>query len=140
MPGGRCRSMIQMDQGWQEVKLGRVFREGSRIENGTKEENEIRYKLEESIYSGHLGSYLDFIPKFEASLGTYNDHENRLVFITDGAQWIHNYLTNRFPDAIHILDRSGDPVLSRFGAPNRFCKVEFFRLYQAQKLGKRSKK
>lgn len=97
-------SMIQMDQGWQEVKLGRVFREGSRIENGTKEENEIRYKLEESIYSGHLGSYLDFIPKFEASLGTYNDHENRLVFITDGAQWIHNYLTNRFPDAIHILD------------------------------------
>jgi hypothetical protein len=97
-------SMIQMDQGWQEVKLGRIFREDSRVENGTKEQDEIRYKLEESTYSGHLGSYIDFIPKFEASLGTYKDLENRLVFVTDGAQRIHTYLTVRFPAAIHILD------------------------------------
>lgn len=97
-------SMIQMDQGWQEIKLGRIFREGCRSENGTKEHGEMRYKLNESSYSGHLGSNTDFIPKFEASLGTYKDCENRLVFITDGAQWIHNYLTGRFPDATHILD------------------------------------
>lgn len=102
-------SMIQMDQGWQEIKLGRIFREDCRSENGTKAQGEIRYKLDESTarrpgYSGHLGSNTDFIPKFEASLGTYKECENRLVFITDGAQWIHNYLTDRFPDAIHILD------------------------------------
>lgn len=97
-------SMIQMDQGWQEIKLGRIFREDCRSENGTKAQGEIRYKLDESTYSGHLGSNIDFIPKFEASLGTYKECENRLVFITDGAQWIHNYLTDRFPDAIHILD------------------------------------
>lgn len=97
-------SMIQMDRGWQEIKLGRIFREDCRSENGIKEQGKIRYKLDESTYSGHLGSNTDFIPKFEASLGTYKDCENRLVFITDGAQWIHNYLTNRFPNAIHILD------------------------------------
>ncbi|REA64433.1 hypothetical protein DSL64_02465 [Dyadobacter luteus] len=97
-------SMIQMDQGWQEVKLGRIFREDCKLENGTKEQGNIRYKLDESFYSGHLGSYNHFIPKFEASLGTYKDCEDRLVFITDGAQWIHNYLANRFPNATHILD------------------------------------
>lgn len=102
--GGPCRSMIQMDQGWQEVKLGRIFREDCKLENGIKEQSKIRYKLDESFYSGHLGSYNHFIPKFEASLGTYKDCEDRLIFITDGAQWIHNYLTNRFPSATHILD------------------------------------
>lgn len=97
-------SMIQTDQGWQEAKLGRVFREDSRVENGTKGQNEIRYKLEESSYSGHLGSYGDFIPKFEASLGTYKHHRKNLVFITDGAVWIQKYLTQRFSESTHILD------------------------------------
>lgn len=97
-------SMIQMDQGWQEVKLGRVFCEDSRVENGTKGEDEIRYKLEKSSYSGHLGSYIDFIPKFEASLGTYKRQEENLVFITDGAVWIQKYLTETFSKSTHILD------------------------------------
>lgn len=97
-------SMIQTDQGWQEAKLGRVFCEDSRVENGTKGQNEIRYKLEESSYSGHLGSYSDFIPKFEASLGTYKDHGKNLIFVTDGAVWIQKYLTQKFPESTHILD------------------------------------
>lgn len=97
-------SMIQMDQGWQEAKLGRIFRESSRVENGTKQEGEIRYKLAESTYSGHIGVYTDFTPKFEASLGSYKNHEKKLVFITDGAVWIQNYLTGRFSESTHILD------------------------------------
>ena len=32
-------SMIQMNQGWQEIKLGRIFREDTRTENDTKEED-----------------------------------------------------------------------------------------------------
>ena len=97
-------SMIQMDSGWQEVKLGRLFRESVRVENGIKGKNKIRYRLNESTYSAHLGAHTDFIPKFEASLGNYKKHETQLVFITDGAQWIQNYLTQRFPRAMHILD------------------------------------
>jgi len=97
-------SMIQMDHKWQEAKLGRIYREDSRKENGIKGENSIRYKLNESTYSAHLGSHTDFIPKFEASLGTYKNHEQQLVFIVDGAIWIQKYLTERFPNSVHILD------------------------------------
>lgn len=97
-------SMIQMDHGWQEAKLGRIFNESSRVENGTKEEGEVRYRLAESTYSGHVGVYTDFIPKFEASLGSYKHYEKQLVFITDGAVWIQNYLTGRFSESTHILD------------------------------------
>jgi len=118
-------SMIQMDQGWQEVKLGRIFCEDSRIENGTKGEGEIRYKLEESFYSGHLGSCNDFIPKFEASLGSYKCDDKNLVFVTDGAIWIQKYLTEKFSESTHILDRSGDPVFSCSRAPWRLCEVTF---------------
>ena len=97
-------SMIQMDHGWQEIKLGRIFREDTRVENGTKEQGKIRYKLDESTYSGHLGSCIDFIPKFEASLGTYKRQKKNLVFITDGAVWIQKYLTETFSESTHILD------------------------------------
>lgn len=97
-------SMIQMDQGWQEAKLGRIFCENGRVKNGTKGEGEIRHKLEESSYSGHLGSHNDFIPKFEASLGTYKGHRKNLIFITDGAVWIQKYLTETFSESTHILD------------------------------------
>ena len=97
-------SMIQMDHGWQEVKVGRIYREDSRKTNGKKEGNQIRYRLDESTYSAHLGVFTDFIPKFEASLGQYKNSEDRLVFITDGATWIQKYLTSRFPNSIHILD------------------------------------
>jgi hypothetical protein len=97
-------SMIQMDHGWQEAKLGRVYREDSREENGKKGDDQIRYCLNESTYSAHLGTYTGFIPKFEASLGNYKDHGSQLVFITDGATWIQKYLTKRFPNSTHILD------------------------------------
>jgi hypothetical protein len=97
-------SMIQMDEKWQEAKLGRIYREDSRTENGVSGENEVRYKLTESTYSAHLGAHTEFIPKFEASLGTYKNHKKQLVFITDGAVWIQKYLTQRFPESTHILD------------------------------------
>lgn len=97
-------SMIQMDQGWKEAKLGRIFLENNRVENGTKAKGKIRYKLDESTYSGHLGLHTDFIPKFEASLGSYKHHQNQLIFIVDGAAWIQQYLTQRFPNSTHILD------------------------------------
>jgi hypothetical protein len=96
--------MIQTDLGWQEAKLGRLFKEDSLKKNGTKAGNKIRYKLNESTYSAHLGTHTDFIPKFEASLGTYKLNQKQLVFIVDGAVWIQKYLTQRFPGSTHILD------------------------------------
>lgn len=92
-------SMIQTEQGWKEVKLGRVFRTGSVESDGT-----VNPSMRDNRYSAHLGSYPDFLPRFEASLGAWNQHPEQLVFITDGAEWIHHYLKDRYPNATHILD------------------------------------
>lgn len=97
-------SMILTDDGWQEVKLSRLFSSRSRVENGQKERDRTRFRLEESTYSAHLGSYQGFTPLFEASLGTYKAQPERLVFVTDGAVWMQHYLEETYPTSTHILD------------------------------------
>ena len=93
-------SMILTQAGWKEVKLGRIF-PGSAVEAVGKKK---RNRIVESLYSACLGSCHEFLPRFEASLGTWADQPEHLVFITDGAEWIRNYIQNRFPQATHILD------------------------------------
>ena len=97
-------SMIFTDQGWQEVKVGRVFSSSSRVEAGQKGDSETRFKLKESTYCAHLGTAQEFIPEFEASLGSYKTAPERLVFVTDGGVWIQQYLEQTYPQATHILD------------------------------------
>jgi hypothetical protein len=97
-------SMILTDQGWQEVKLSRLFSSKSRVENGQKGDDKIRFRLEQSTYSAHLGPHQAFTPLFEASLGTYKAQPERLVFVTDGAVWIQHYLAQTYPESTHILD------------------------------------
>ncbi len=97
-------SMILTDGGWQEVKLGRLFSSRSRVENGQKGDDKTRFRLEESTYSAHLGTHQAFRPLFEASLGTYKAHPERLIFVTDGAVWIQRYLQQTYPESTHILD------------------------------------
>lgn len=97
-------SMILTDDGWQEVKVSRLFSSQSRVENGQKGDDKIRFRLEESTYSAHLGGYQAFTPLFEASLGTYKTQPERLVFVTDGAVWIQHYLAETYPESTHILD------------------------------------
>lgn len=97
--GSMDGSMILTEQGWKEVKLGRVFRAGA-VEPAGKKRNQIT----ESLYSACLGSCHEFLPRFEASLGAWGKKPDKLVFITDGAEWIHNYLKAKHPEAIHMLD------------------------------------
>jgi len=97
-------SMILTDQGWQEVKLSRLFSNQSRVENGQKGDDKTRFRLEESTYSACLGGHQAFTPLFEASLGTYKAQPERLVFVTDGAVWIQHYLQQTYPESTHILD------------------------------------
>lgn len=93
-------SMIQTASGWKEVKLGRVFRSGNVTETGKRQ----RHRIAQSVYSACLGSCHEFLPRFEASLGAWRDYPERLVFITDGAEWIRHYLQANYPEATHILD------------------------------------
>lgn len=97
-------SMILTESGWQEVKLGRIFTSHCRVTNGRKGDRQTRYRLTSSTYSGHLGPFQEFIPKFEASLGAYKTQPERLVFVTDGALWIQHYIEQTYPAATHILD------------------------------------
>lgn len=98
-------SMVQTDDGYKEVKAGRVWAQSSITANGST-----RNRITESRYSAHLGHYSDFLPKFEASLSHLwianprQTEESNLVFITDGANWIHAYTTTHYPAATHILD------------------------------------
>lgn len=97
-------SMILTDTGWQEVKVGRVFSSFNRSEAGAKGDTASRFALTKSTYCAHLGTCEDFIPLFEASLGTYRACPEQLAFINDGAPWIQQYVESKSPAATHILD------------------------------------
>lgn len=95
--GSMDGSMLLTDQGWQEVKVGRVFSSLSRVEAGQKGEKQTRFKLEKSTYCAHLGSSDEFIPQFEASLGAYKASPERLVFVTDGGYGFNNIWNRAIP-------------------------------------------
>lgn len=93
--------MIFTDDGWQEVKVGRVFRQ-SDIEKQSQGTD--RQRIKESQYAAHLGHYSAFADTFGKGLRHYRGIGERLVFITDGAVWIHNWIKENFPSARAILD------------------------------------
>lgn len=97
MDGG----MIFTDDGWQEVKVGRIFRQGDieKQSQGTE-----RQKITKSQYAAHLGHYTDFVKTFGQGLGKYKQLGKRLVFINDGAVWIDNWIKANYPKARSILD------------------------------------
>ena len=95
-------SMIQTrknDEPWKEVKLGRLFR-GSDCLNPNSESS----YLQDSQYVGHFGKSVDFCEKLGRVIDSYGDLKDRLVFINDGAAWIREWIADRYPLAVSILD------------------------------------
>jgi hypothetical protein len=88
-------SFISTTEGWQEVKLSRMF-----VSEPTQE----RESAQSSVYSAHLGHYQGFIPKFEATVSVFESCGEKKVFLTDGVSWLHEYLKEKHPAATHILD------------------------------------
>jgi hypothetical protein len=86
--------VLSREDKWREVKLGRIFQASDRVE--IKKRAEIR----DSHYVAHLGHCSDFCAKLEPAL----DGFRHLVAIADGAQWIWDYFSTSYPDAIQILD------------------------------------
>ena len=60
-------SVVFTNEGWQEVKVGRIFSSQNRAQAGKKGDTETRLLPDKSTYCAHLGSAADFIPAFEAS-------------------------------------------------------------------------
>lgn len=97
MDGG----MILTDDDWREVKVGRLFRENDcQISTSEKRNGSIR----ESHYSAYLGNYQEFMNRFGRVISPYGHLGERLVFLSDGALWIKNWISEHYPQAVQILD------------------------------------
>lgn len=95
-------SMVLTREGWKEVKLGRVFKSSDCAAIGGKE----RGLILESQYMAYLGDKAPFCRGMDELLDSYGGTKlkERLVLINDGAIWIHNWCTDMYPNAVHVLD------------------------------------
>jgi hypothetical protein len=93
-------SMIQMRGGvWKEVKVGRIFASQDELLLSPK-----RKIIQKSLYVAHLGDKDGFLAKFEPLIDVFDPLGKRLVFLTDGAVWMRNWITENYPNATIILD------------------------------------
>jgi len=86
-------------ESWKEIKLGRLFK-GSDCLNP----NTASSYLCNSQYVGHFGTSVDFGKKLSHVIDTYGDLKNKLVFITDGAAWIREWIADHYPLSSSVLD------------------------------------
>ena len=87
------------DEEWKEVKVGRIFKSSDCIDpNGN--ESWIRHSQD----LAYLDNSQSFTDKMDGLLESFGSIKQRLVFISDGAAWIRNWIEDAFPDAISILD------------------------------------
>ncbi len=84
---------------WKEVKVGRLFKSGDCIHAGEKP-GWIRH----SQYKALLGNSKTFCQQMEDMIDAYRVNNEKLVFISDGAPWIKNWIEDAYPQAISILD------------------------------------
>jgi Transposase len=90
-------SMMFMDEGWKEVKLGRVFKATQVVDC-----EELKWEMGASNYVAKRGEYQLFTAQFEKLLPP--DSLCQKIFVTDGATWIQNWIKESYPGAVHILD------------------------------------
>lgn len=91
--------VLTREEGWKEVKLGRMFKESECMEIGGE-----RGWIRSSMYEAYLGGKKEFTRRFEQHLDRYQCLKDKLIFISDGAVWIKNWVTDAYPEATQILD------------------------------------
>lgn len=91
--------ILTREDGWNEVKLGRIFKESDCMEVGAE-----RGWIRHSTYEAYLGDSKRFTHRFEHKLDVYRHLKEKLIFITDGALWIKNWISDAYPQATQILD------------------------------------
>jgi hypothetical protein len=93
-------SMISTrEEGWKEVKLARLFKSSDCLNPNTPSAY-----LTQSQYVACLGNSKEFCRKAENVIDAYGILKERLVFLTDGASWIKNWIEDSYSDSIAILD------------------------------------
>jgi hypothetical protein len=91
--------LLTREDQWKETKLGRVFKQSSILP-----QSKDRQWIRKSEYVAHLGGHKEFEQKMSQILDEYSGLDERLVFVNDGAVWIHNWIKAEYPNAIQILD------------------------------------
>jgi hypothetical protein len=91
--------VLTRKQGWKEVKVGRLFKSNDCLHPQAKQ-GMITY----SQYLAQMGSHKSFSEKLEALVEDYTTRQQQMVFITDGAPWLRNWIEDAFPQATSILD------------------------------------
>jgi hypothetical protein len=91
--------ILTREEGWSEVKVGRIFKSNDCLHAEGKPG-----WISHSQYTAHLGSYKEFTKTLDTLIDKYGSLGNRLVFVSDGATWIKNWIEDAFPKAISILD------------------------------------
>lgn len=96
--------MILTDQGYNEVKVGRLFTSADRHQVSSRQADNKRFALKQSEYLAHHGKRADFLDRFTPLLQSHRQHQAcRLVFVSDGAHWIQSW-QDGYPEAVQILD------------------------------------
>lgn len=80
---------------WREMKVGRIVKE-----TDIAVLTEQRKQVDHSVYVAHLGDCDTFFEKFVR----HTDGLANKVFLADGAQWIWEKVTQRYPGSVQILD------------------------------------
>lgn len=88
------------DESWKEVKVGRIFKSGDCLNKTDEKPGYIAH----SQYLAHLGDSRNFTSQMDEVIESYGVLGKRLVFISDGASWIRNWISDTFPYAESILD------------------------------------
>lgn len=87
------------EEGWKEVKVGRIFKSSDCIHAGEK-----AGWISNSQYLAYLDKHTKFTNEMEKLLDHYADSNQPIVFISDGAPWIKNWIEDAYPKAISVLD------------------------------------
>jgi hypothetical protein len=91
--------ILTREDGWNEVKLGRIFKSSDCLHAEGKQG-----WISHSQYLAHLGGHKEFCSQMDSLLDDFGPLQQRLIFITDGAVWLRNWIEDSFPHAVSILD------------------------------------
>jgi hypothetical protein len=93
-------SMIfSREEGWKEVKAARLFKASDCLHPDGKPGF-----IQQSHYLATLDSSKDFCATLEKLVEHYGTRSSQLVFITDGAPWLKNWIADAFSESVSILD------------------------------------
>ncbi len=91
--------LLTRENGWKEVKLGRMFKASNCIHAEGKPG-----WISNSQYVAHLGGYQKFMNQMEHIIDSYCHPQSKLIFIADGAPWLKNWIEDAYPGSQSILD------------------------------------